>query len=236
MKSRIALSIAPVLMFAFGQQAHADTTIDKPTVLHTPGRLNQSRHGKTRTALLGSRHSRHIGFRHLAIRHVEGRHIAYGHGSHGHSATSLADADGWNPVDAGVSPPPPWLAAGASVHLTSFETPASPDAMLAASQADNQTDIAAQTGIASYYGGRHNGRRTSSGLIFNEHEMTAAHATLPFGTKVLVRLPGSDRSVVVTITDRLYSRHRIIDLSEGAAERLGIIRAGTALVMLTPEN
>jgi rare lipoprotein A len=93
-----------------------------------------------------------------------------------------------------------------------------------------------QSGVASYYGGRHNGRRTSSGQIFNEHAMTAAHATLPFGTKVLVKLDGTDRSVMVTITDRLCERHRIIDLSRGAAEQLVIIHEGLAMVMLTPEN
>ncbi len=221
MRSRLALSIAPILMFALSHQAHADVEIQKARTDHHPGRLALTRHGKTRTAMLGARHNRHVSFRHLAIRHVEGRHVAYSSAYSG-----VADDDGWNPAAAGVSAPEPTSLVGASVHLTSFEAPISSDRMLAESQ----------TGIASYYGGRHNGRRTSSGAIFNEHEMTAAHPTLPFGTKVLVQLAGTDRSVVVTITDRLYNRHRIIDLSEGAAAQLGMIRAGTAMVMLTPEN
>jgi rare lipoprotein A len=225
MKSRLALSIAPILMFALSHQAHAHTEVHKAGTHHHPDRLALTRHGRMRTAMLGSRTSCHVGFRHLAIRHVEGRHVAY-------SSTYMGvqEDHGWNPADAGVSTPEPTALVGASVHLTSFEAPMSSDRMLAESAAPSQT------GIASYYGGRHNGRRTSSGAIFDEHEMTAAHPTLPFGTKVLVQLAGTDRSVVVTITDRLYNRHRIIDLSEGAAERLGMIRQGTAMVMLTPEN
>jgi rare lipoprotein A (peptidoglycan hydrolase) len=225
MKSRLALSIAPILLFALGQQAHANTEVHRPGAHHQPDRLALSRHGRSRTAMLGHRHSRHVGFRHLAVRHVEGRHVAYSS-----SYMGVHEDHGWNPADAGISTPEPTTVIGASVHLTSFEAPMSSDRMLAASETPSQT------GIASYYGGRHNGRRTSSGAIFNEHQLTAAHPTLPFGTKVLVQLAGTDRSVVVTITDRLYNRHRIIDLSEGAAAQLGMIRQGTAMVMLTPEN
>lgn len=224
MTSRLAISIAPILMFALGHQAHAQA---EP---HEAGHHQQhqqttrvalGRHVRTRTAMLGGRYNRHVSFRHLAIRHVDGRQVAHSANNYG-----VAETDGWNPAAAGISPPPAGTPIGASVRLTSFEAPMSSDRMLAESEA----------GVASYYGGRHNGRRTSSGQIFNEHAMTAAHATLPFGTKVLVRLAGTDRAVVVTITDRLYSRHRIIDLSEGAAEQLGIIREGLAMVLLTPEN
>jgi len=223
MTSRLAISIAPILMFALSHQADAQVELHKPGhhQHQNSGRLASTRPARTRTAMLGGRYNRHVSFRHLAIRHVDGRHVAHASNSYG-----VAETDGWNPAVAGISPPPAGTPIGASVRLTSFEAPMSSGQMLAESQA----------GVASYYGGRHNGRRTSSGQIFNEHEMTAAHATLPFGTKVLVRLAGTDRSVVVTITDRLYSRHRIIDLSEGAAARLGIVREGLAMVMLTPEN
>jgi rare lipoprotein A len=198
MKSRLALTIAPLLLLAFGVQAHAEGKKHHPSA-----RVALSRHGHTRLAM----HARHQGGRHIASR-------------------SAVDSDGWSAQAANVSAPPPGMFDGASVHLASFERPLSQDG----------ATIPRQSGIASYYGGRHNGRRTSSGQIFNEHAMTAAHASLPFGTKVLVQVPGTDRSVEVTITDRLFQPHRIIDLSVGAAEKLGIIRAGTALVMLTPED
>jgi rare lipoprotein A (peptidoglycan hydrolase) len=223
MTSRLAISIAPILMFALSHQADAQVETHKAGhhEHQNPARLVSSRPVRTRTAMLGGRYNRHVGFRHLAIRHVDGRHVAHAGNNYG-----VAETDGGIPAVAGITAPPVGTPIGASVRLTSFEAPMSTDRMLAESQ----------SGVASYYGGRHNGRRTSSGQIFNEHEMTAAHATLPFGTKVLVKLAGTDRSVVVTITDRLYSRHRIIDLSEGAAERLGIVREGLAMVMLTPEN
>jgi len=90
-----------------------------------------------------------------------------------------------------------------------------------------------ESGTASYYGKAHNGRRTASGERFDMEAMTAAHPWLPFGTKVRVTIQGTTRSVVVTITDRLPSRRRIIDLSQGAARELGILRQGVAEVTLT---
>lgn len=92
----------------------------------------------------------------------------------------------------------------------------------------------AYEGIASYYGPRHNGHRTASGGRFDQNQMTGAHAWLPFGTRVLVTAIGTGRSVVVTITDRMAARRRVIDLSAGAARRLGILGQGIALVSLNP--
>jgi rare lipoprotein A (peptidoglycan hydrolase) len=90
-----------------------------------------------------------------------------------------------------------------------------------------------QTGIASWYGGRRwQGRRTFSGARFNEHALTAAHATLPMGTRVRVTVADTGRSVVVTINDRPGTRKRIIDLSRAAAARLGILHRGVATVTL----
>jgi rare lipoprotein A (peptidoglycan hydrolase) len=92
-----------------------------------------------------------------------------------------------------------------------------------------------QTGLASWYGGkRWQGRMTSSGSRYDEQALTAAHATLPLGSQVRVRLVHSDREVVVTITDRPGTRRRIIDLSRGAAAALGILSQGVAEVALQP--
>jgi rare lipoprotein A (peptidoglycan hydrolase) len=92
-----------------------------------------------------------------------------------------------------------------------------------------------QTGIASWYGGsRWQGQHTSSGSRYDQDALTAAHATLPLGSHVRVRLANSDRSVVVTITDRPGTRTRIIDLSRAAARALGILTQGVAVVTLSP--
>ncbi|SDA94253.1 rare lipoprotein A [Pseudomonas sp. NFACC15-1] len=88
-----------------------------------------------------------------------------------------------------------------------------------------------QTGVASYYGARHHGKRTASGERFDQHGLTAAHRQLPFGTRVKITNLGNNNSVVVRINDRgPYSRGRLIDVSREAAEQLGILRSGTARV------
>jgi rare lipoprotein A len=90
------------------------------------------------------------------------------------------------------------------------------------------------SGTASYYGKAHHGRRTASGERFDMEAMTAAHPWLPFGTKVRVTIQGTDTSVVVTITDRIPSKTRILDLSVAAARQLGILSQGLAQVTLSP--
>ena len=88
---------------------------------------------------------------------------------------------------------------------------------------------AAWTGKASYYGGR--GRTASGGHVGH---LTAAHRTLPFGTKVRVTNKRNGRSVVVRINDRgPYSGGRILDVSKAAASRLGLVASGTAPVTVT---
>ena len=88
-------------------------------------------------------------------------------------------------------------------------------------------------GIASWYGGKFNHRKTASGNRFNTRAMTAAHRTLPFGTKVCVTNLQNHKSCVVEITDRgPYAYNRVIDLSYAAAERLDMTYAGTAEVKL----
>jgi rare lipoprotein A len=89
-------------------------------------------------------------------------------------------------------------------------------------------------GVASWYGGVFNGRRTASGEVFNMHAMTACHPTLPFGSLVRVRNRNNKRSVVVRITDRgdLVDEGRVIDLSYAAAKELAMTGAGLARVDL----
>lgn len=83
----------------------------------------------------------------------------------------------------------------------------------------------ATTGLASWYGPGFEGQITASGEVFDPHGFTAAHKTLPLGTKVFVSYAG--RSVQVTVNDRgPYSGGRDLDLSQGAAEYLGLTNAG----------
>lgn len=89
------------------------------------------------------------------------------------------------------------------------------------------------TGVASFYGKRFHGRLTANGERFNMNAMTAAHKTLPFGTKVRVTYPRNGRSIVVRINDRgPFIKGRTIDLSRGAAQKLGFISSGHARVKL----
>lgn len=91
----------------------------------------------------------------------------------------------------------------------------------------------AQTGVASYYADRFHGRRTASGERFDQSELTAAHRTLPFGTRVRVTNLANGRDVVVTINDRgPHRRGRVLDVSKAAARALGFVGAGLARVRL----
>jgi rare lipoprotein A len=89
-------------------------------------------------------------------------------------------------------------------------------------------------GVASWYGGVFNGRKTASGERFDMFALTACHPTLPFGTLVRVVNRSNKRSVVVRINDRgdLVDEGRIIDLSYAAAEKLAMIQPGLAHVDL----
>ena len=86
-------------------------------------------------------------------------------------------------------------------------------------------------GYASWYGPGFHGRRTASGEIFNMYDYTAAHRTLPFGTRVKVTNLKNGRSVIVRINDRgPAKKNRIIDLSYQAAKKIGMIRDGIVKV------
>jgi peptidoglycan lytic transglycosylase len=90
-----------------------------------------------------------------------------------------------------------------------------------------------QTGYASYYARAHDGLRTASGERYDMDEMTAAHPTLPFGTRVRVTNLQNGRHAVVRINDRgPFKRGRVIDVSYAAARKLGLVRSGIAKVRL----
>ncbi len=109
-----------------------------------------------------------------------------------------------------------------------------PQAAPAAATA-SQTPAWQESGEASWYGPRHEGRRTTSGEVFNSNRFTAAHASLPLGTYVRVTDVDSGRSVVVKVNDREPPHGvRCIDLSHAAAARLGIVQRGIADVTLAP--
>jgi rare lipoprotein A len=88
-----------------------------------------------------------------------------------------------------------------------------------------------ETGMASFYGKKFDGRRTASGETFTIQGMTAAHPTLPFGTKVRVTNLYNGNKVVLRVTDRgPFRKGRIIDVSHRAAMLLGMVRLGVVKV------
>ena len=90
-----------------------------------------------------------------------------------------------------------------------------------------------QEGMASYYADEYNGRQTSSGEVYDMNQLTAAHQTLPFNSRVRVTNLENGKSVVVRINDRgPFKDERIIDLSLAAAKSLEMIGPGTAKVKL----
>ena len=90
-----------------------------------------------------------------------------------------------------------------------------------------------QHGVASFYASRFHGRTTASGERYNEHALTAAHRTLPIGTRVRVTNLANDRGVELTVNDRgPYIGNRLIDLSLAAARRLGFERQGLTSVRI----
>jgi rare lipoprotein A (peptidoglycan hydrolase) len=108
----------------------------------------------------------------------------------------------------------------------SAEPVAAPDTVLAEAIPEYR-----QVGIASWYGGRHQGRLTASGEVFDENKLTAAHRTLPLVTWARVTNLENGRSIEVKVNDRgPYIDGRVIDLSTRAAEELGMTEQGLARV------
>jgi peptidoglycan lytic transglycosylase len=92
-----------------------------------------------------------------------------------------------------------------------------------------------QVGLASWYGKPHQGQKTASGERFSRSQLTAAHRSLPLGTKVQVTNLRTGQHVVVKINDRgphAGGKRRIIDLSEAAAKRIGLTPRGVELVQV----
>ena len=135
---------------------------------------------------------------------------------------------------AGVSITPLYPVAAAS-RTTIYPAPFAPAVALApvvtvVRRPKHQSPLA---GLASWYGAVLHGHRSADGGIFDESEMTAAHQTLPFGTRVRVVDVVTGRSVIVRITDRgVLAPGRVIDLSSAAADSLGILSEGVARVRL----
>lgn len=93
--------------------------------------------------------------------------------------------------------------------------------------------VVAEEGTASYYADLLDGNPTASGELYDKNDMTAAHRTLPFGTKVQVTNLSNNKSVVVRINDRgPHTKDRIIDVSKAAAEKLGLLDSGAARVRI----
>lgn len=92
-----------------------------------------------------------------------------------------------------------------------------------------------QSGMASWYGPGFHGRRTANGERYNMYDLTAAHPTLPFGTRLLVRNARTGQTVEVRVNDRgPFKKQRILDLSYTAARQVGVYGPGTAYVEIYP--
>lgn len=90
-----------------------------------------------------------------------------------------------------------------------------------------------QTGLASYYAAKFDGRKTYFGEIFDNQEMTAAHPTLPYNTLIEVTNTANDKKVMVRINDRgPHTKNRVLDLSRSAAREIGMVATGVANVIV----
>ncbi len=96
------------------------------------------------------------------------------------------------------------------------------------SSCDNSREF---SGLADYYHHKLYGQKTASGELLKKERLTAAHRTLPFGTKVKVTCKRTGRSCVVVINDRgPFTRGKVIDLSHQAAKQIGVLEMGTGIV------
>lgn len=125
-------------------------------------------------------------------------------------------------------------------YLSKLAETIAPSPAFASSEPKNQekTDVLhVSEGKASYYASRFQGRKTANGETFNMHELTAAHRFLPFGTWVRVTNLKNGRNVIVRINDRgPFIKGRVIDLSKGAAKRIGLEKSGIAQVRIEAIN
>ena len=150
-------------------------------------------------------------------------------------ALLLSGSSNANPVLATKSPAIPEIPAAKSVALRNVETPGAESETLKkpAAPALPIAVRSVSTGEASWYGPGFYGNRTANGELFRPGPLTAAHRTLPFGTKVRVTNLWNGRSAIVRINDRgPFHGRRVIDLAHGAASQLGLISSGIAQVKL----
>src|SRR5579863_2981993 len=111
--------------------------------------------------------------------------------------------------------------------------PPAPAAAAPAPAAGVAPGASAETGLAAVYSDRLNHHKTASGKMYDRSQLTAAHKTLPFGTRVKVTNTRNGKSVVLTITDRgPREAGRILDISPAAAHELGFLRRGVGQVKL----
>ena len=95
------------------------------------------------------------------------------------------------------------------------------------------TSESSNRGVATYYSDLFQGRRTASGELYDKTKLTAAHRTLPLGTKIKITRTDNQKSVIVRINDRgPYSQSRVLDISKAAAEKIGLLRVGKATVTI----
>lgn len=144
------------------------------------------------------------------------------------SPLSAADAPAFQPTAPVEDPTLPKFQPSAAEFVA---VPVVQDAVESGSPAVEADAEEIGGGVASWYGNEFAGHKTASGESFNPNEYTAAHRTLPFGSRVRVSMGG--KSVVVRINDRgPFSHGRVIDLSKAAASELGLVRTGSGKVKL----
>lgn len=135
---------------------------------------------------------------------------------------AAADSSAGEPVAASTHHP---VADEARITAASFGTAAVLD-----------TDFPGLHGEASFYGQGFKGRRTASGERFDPRRFTAASNRFPLGTRLAVLRPDNGRCALVSVNDRMHRKHRrrIVDVSRGVAEHLGMLRAGVVVVRVMP--
>lgn len=133
----------------------------------------------------------------------------------------------------GVTTPAP-AAAAEPMAPAAVQTPTPAPETASADEPGQPGGLLLDQGLASWYGPGLHGRRTASGERFDRSDFTAAHRTLPFGTRVCVRSLVTGKTVMVRINDRgpFGSGDRVVDLSQAAARELGMIGLGIKPVQL----
>lgn len=121
----------------------------------------------------------------------------------------------------------------ASSHPTASTLPPTTDGQEKYLPVITPQSVASQTGLASWYGPRFHGKRTANGEVYNQHALTAAHKTLPLGSRAIVTNLNTGQSIEVRINDRgPFIQGRVIDLSHAAARRVGVLGPGLAPVKI----